>query len=274
MPGYCNAPLLGLFVKLVVFFAPPNYRLGFAYKACKADKRVLKRGRVLAVAFAYARFFPESGAHRHAHAQRCIEAALLSVFIEFNRAYRAKRAVASGKLYCRIFAAWVGPYAVRQKIALNAHYYLYVNALFLKLVRRAHRRGERLHNAMIRYGYRLMSPLCGRFYRLRRVDKAIHSAHLCMQMQLHPLFLCLILSQHGFGFVYGIRKQAVCAAELVSLIAAMHNYPAARGLNLVESVNYLLFVCAWEQLYGQCVAFISNVALHYKPAVLPFAHIY
>ena len=54
----------------------------------------------------------------------------------------------------------------------------------------------------------------------------------------------------------------------------MHNYPFAPVLYLRKPIYYVLILGFWEKLYGQGVAAVRNIALHYKAAVFPFAHVH
>lgn len=60
-------------------------------------------------------------------------------------------------------------------------------------------------------------------------------------------------------------ENAVCAAEFVALIFAVHNYPVSPVLYLRELIYYVLILGFWEKLYWQGVAAVRNVALYYKP---------
>ena len=196
------AALLRLFIQFIIFFPVPYDHFSALCKLQQRVNGVLQKRGGFAVLLAYAGPAAEFLAHRHANANRSIKFAAFAVVIEAHGAYGAQCAVAMGQFYRRVFAARACPYAVRQKVALHTHYDLYINAFFLQLARRVHRRRECLHHAVVRYCNGLVAPFgCG-FHGLSRVYKAIHGAHLGMQVQLHSLALCLVLACYGVGLVY------------------------------------------------------------------------
>ena len=196
------AALLRLFIQFIIFFPVPYDHFSALCKLQQRVNGVLQKWGGFAVLLAYAGPAAEFLAHRHANANRSIKFAAFAVVIEAHGAYGAQCAVAMGQFYRRVFAARACPYAVRQKVALHTHYDLYINAVFLQLARRVHRRGECLHHAVVRYCNGLVAPFgCG-FHGLARVYKAVHGAHLGVQVQLNSLALCLVLARYGIGFVY------------------------------------------------------------------------